>query len=284
MSQCRYDECDRPAETGKSRCRTCRRADRAQKPGAPGARPVKVLIIDIETSPNLGWIWGLWDQNVGLNQLEQVTDMMCFAAKWVGQPGTLFFSEHKDGRPAMVAAAHRLLDEADAVLHFNGRRFDVPHLNRCFLAEGLTPPSPYKQIDLLSVVRNRFKFPSNKLAYVSKALGLAGKAETGGFDLWKQCMNGEAKAWRTMEKYNRRDVEVLEEMLDILLPWIPNLPHAHLYGGTGTCPACNGDDVRGAGFYRTALSKFRQYRCYDCGSFFRSSKRESGVSIQAAAL
>jgi hypothetical protein len=282
LKQCRYESCGRTAEAGKSRCRTCRRDDKAGKRRFSG--PVRTLIIDIETSPNLGYFWGLWDQNIGLNQLEATTEMMCFAAKWVGEPEVMFSSEHRDGREAMVTGAHSLLDAADAVLHFNGRRFDVPHLNREFLLAGLTPPSPYKQIDLLSVVRNRFKFPSNKLAYVSKALGLAGKEETGGFDLWKGCMAGDAKAWKTMEKYNRRDVVVLEEMLDILLPWIPGLPHAHLYGGTGGCPACGGNDMRGAGFYRTALSRFRQYRCSDCGSIFRSSKREQGVSIQAAAL
>lgn len=281
MTHCRIDGCDRKAEAGRSRCRTCRRKGRR----APRHfNPVRTLIIDIETSPNLAYVWGLWDQNIGLNQLEDTTEVLCFAAKWLGEPGTMFFSEHRDGRRQMITAAHDLLDQADAVLHYNGRRFDMPHLNRAFLLAGLTPPRPYKQIDLLAVVRQRFKFPSNKLAYVSTALGLDGKEETGGFELWRKCMNGDAKAWRTMEKYNRRDVEVLEEIYEILLPWIPNVPNGHLYGGTGACPSCGGDHLVPAGLYRTSQSAFRQYRCSDCGSIFRSSKREAGAELRGAVL
>ena len=32
---------------------------------------MKKLVIDCETSPNLAYIWGLWNQNVGLNQIEK---------------------------------------------------------------------------------------------------------------------------------------------------------------------------------------------------------------------
>jgi chromosome partitioning protein len=30
---------------------------------------LKVLLLDIETSPNLAHVWGIWQQNVGLSQL-----------------------------------------------------------------------------------------------------------------------------------------------------------------------------------------------------------------------
>src|SRR5690348_2588211 len=127
---------------------------------------MRTLAIDIETSPNLADVWGLWQQNVGLNQLRESSEMLCFAAQFEDEP-VQFYSSWDDGQVGMAAAAHRLLDEADAVLHYNGRRFDVPHLNREMLAAGFRPPSPFKQIDLLREVKSTFQFPSYKLAYVA---------------------------------------------------------------------------------------------------------------------
>lgn len=245
---------------------------------------MRILSLDIETSPNLAYVWGLWNQNVGLNQLVSTTEMLCFAAKWMGEDEVMFFSSHRDGQAAMVAAARELLDEADVVMHFNGRKFDIPHLNRELILAGLTPPSPYSQIDLLQVVRKKFRFASNKLAHVSVALGLEGKVSHEGFDLWVKCMAGDDAAWARMEEYNRQDVVLLEELYHILLPWISNHPNRRLYGGNGGCPSCGSEDAPASkGFAYTKLSKFRQFRCSDCGSWFRSSRREEGVDLQQAA-
>lgn len=283
---CKY-ECGRTAEAGKLRCRTCRRADKGHdsviRPGGP-----RILLIDIETSPMVGYFWGTRNQFIGINQIIDPTRMLCFAAKYLGEPKVFFSSEHKQGRPAMVAEAHRLLDEADVIMHWNGQSFDTKHLNREFLEHGLTPPRPFKQVDLLLAVRKQFRFPSNKLAYVSQALESLGvpmgKEHTGGFDLWPQCMAGDAAAWRTMQTYNERDVTLLEELYEIMLPWVPNVPNRHLYGGTGACPACGSDRLHEDGLYRTPLSAFVQYRCADCGSWYRSSKRLHGARVQAAVL
>lgn len=278
---CKY-ECGRAAEAGKSRCRTCRRADAGQARPLVRSSAMRVLLLDIETSPNLAHVWGLWNNNVSLNQLQASTQMMCFAAKWLGEKPTYFLSEHKDGRPGMVLAAHALLDQADVVMHYNGKNFDVKHLNREFLEAGFTPPSPFKQIDLLLAVRKNFRFPSNKLQYVSTALGLAGKAKHEGHDLWVKCMAGDAAAWKRMEKYNRQDVLLLEELYEKLLPWIPSLPNRNLYGDSG-CPSCGSEDLYENGWAYTGASKFRQYRCGNCGTFFRGTKRHTGVELAQVA-
>jgi hypothetical protein len=277
LRPCRY-ECGRNAEPQATRCRTCRRHDRKDPTLSP-----RVLLLDIETSPLIVYTWGLWKQNVGLNQILEPTRMLCFAAKWLGEKGTYFFSEHTDGRDLMVAQAHALLDQADVVVHYYGSRFDVPHLNREFLEAGMTPPSPYRQVDLKFAVSKRFKLPSNKLQFVSQVLNLDGKVSHEGFDLWRKCLNGDPAAWQRMETYNRRDVTLLEEVYETLLPWIPGLPNRHLYGGDG-CPACGADDMVETGVYRTQLSAYPRYRCVACGGWSRGSKRISGVTIQEAAL
>ena len=157
---------------------------------------VKLLALDIETRPNLAHVLGLWDQNVGLKQLIEPVDMLCFAAKWFGDPQVHFRSVHGSSRGRMVKAAWKLMDEADVIVHYNGRTFDVPHLNREFLACGLKPPAPYQQVDLLQTVKRKFRFPSNKLAYVSEALGLGGKVSHEGHELWVKCMAGDKQAWQ----------------------------------------------------------------------------------------
>jgi hypothetical protein len=278
--QCRYS-CGRAAEKGASRCRTCRRADKAASSPVSLVRPspMRVLLIDIETSPNLAHVWGLWNNNVSLNQLQESTQMICFAAKWLGEKGTQFWSQHRDGRDGMVRAAWALFNQADVVMHYNGRSFDVKHLTREFIELGFVPPSPFKQIDLLLAVRKNFRFPSNKLQYVSTALGLEGKAKHEGHDLWVKCMAGDAAAWKRMERYNRQDVILLEQLYEKLLPWVPALPNRHLYGDYVGCPTCGANDLRANGYAYTGVSKFRQFRCGACGSFYRSNKREFGVEL-----
>lgn len=234
---------------------------------------MKALVVDIETVPHLAWVWGIWDQNIPINMIECPGDMICFAAKWLGEK--VYFYRGDD----MVQSAWNLLDEADVVIHYNGKKFDIPWLNTMFKQAGLLPPSPFKQIDLLSVAKKRFKLPSYKLQYVSTWLGLDGKAETGGFELWKGIMANDPKSWAKMAKYNKQDVVVTEKVYDELLPWIPGHPSHQLYDGVGDacCPTCGGGQLQKRGFAYTSVSKYQQYQCLMCGSYFRDTSRLLGV-------
>lgn len=97
---------------------------------------IKILTIDIETRPNLAYVWGLWDQNVGLNQIEETGSVISWAAKWHGEKKVYFASDYHDGHSEMVRRAWELLDEADAVVGYNSKAFDMKHLNREFVLEG----------------------------------------------------------------------------------------------------------------------------------------------------
>jgi len=252
------------------------------------------LMIDIETSPMLGYVWGLWQQNVGLSQIAEHTEVICFAAKWYGERAVEFRSIHGEGgKDAMIQRAHELLDQADAVTHYNGRRFDIPHLNREFLEAKLGPPSPFKQIDLLQTVKRQFRFPSNKLEYVSQRLGLAGKVKHEGFTLWLKFMAGDPKAIRDMKRYNVQDVRLLEDVYNDLKPWIVNHPNAALYlpaedleGGELRCPTCATTKVIRSGWAYTNQTKRQRYRCQaaGCGRWFQSGKRVSAVDGRPIAV
>lgn len=241
---------------------------------------MKILAIDIETSPNVVYTWGLFDQNVGLNQVISQTEVMCFAAKWLGQRKIHFYSTHHDGKAEMVQAAHDLLSEADVVMHYNGKQFDTKHLHREFLEAGLGPPEPFVELDLLTVVRSKFRFTSHKLQNITVQLGLEGKVAHSGFDLWRRCLDGDESAWRKMKAYNRQDVVLLEELYDMLRPWINNHPNHNLYDGRGGCPSCGSMSLVKRGVRRTSVSTFQRFHCQSCGAYSRSTKRDGSTSIR----
>lgn len=239
---------------------------------------MRVLTLDIETSPNLAHTWGLWQQNVGLPQLLESGEVICFAAKFEHEDKVRF---HKG--PALVPAAHRLLNQADVVVHFNGTSFDIPWLRSEMVRAHLTPPSPFAQIDLCRVVKQQFRFPSNKLEYVASELLGERKAPTGGHGLWIRCMAGDPKAWATMRSYNEQDVLLTERLYQRLKPWIVRLPNPRLYDGAvaeHTCPQCGSDDIRKRGTAYTALSSYQRYVCNQCGRWGRGKNLIQGVNVR----
>lgn len=241
--------------------------------------PMKILALDIETRPNMAMVWDLWQRNVPPSAVTQATAMLCWAAKWITDPEIHFRSTFHHGRDEMIQVMHSLLDEADAVVHYNGQKFDIPYINMEFVRLGLGPPSPYQQIDLLKVVRKSFNFPSNKLALVSKELGLEGKIENEGFPLWVKCMNDDPDAWERMKGYNIRDTELLEDLYFKLRPWATSLPSYGSLRGADICPACGSSRLESRGYQYTKTARYHRYQCKDCGKWSRSTKRNSGTGI-----
>ena len=247
---------------------------------------MKILLLDIETSPNTAHVWGLYNQNVSLNQLMESSYVMCWAAKWLGEKDVYFNSMMESSHKKMIKQIYSLLEEADAVIHYNGTKFDIPTLNKEFLLLGMAPPSPYKEIDLLKTSRSKFKFPSNKLDYVAQALGLGEKVKHIGHELWIRCMNKDKQAWDMMKKYNIQDVVLLEKVYEKMLSWIRNHPNHNWYTGSVVCPNCGGNHLVKRGTVCNSNTVYQRLRCKDCGKWSRSNKQikemkklQSAISI-----
>lgn len=229
---------------------------------------MKILLLDIETSLNKCWTFSLFKAYIPPKQIIEPQRVLCWAAKWLGDD-TVFYRNwnHKDH----ITKIHELLDKADAVIHFNGKAFDVKHLNREFLLNEMEPPSPFSDIDLLQTVRKRFKFPSNKLEWVTVELGYEGKIQNRGVQLWIDCQEGKRAAWQEMKEYNIRDITELEPIYFRLLPWIQSHPN---YGhwvevcdqDDRVCSKCGSTNIRKNGLERRTLVPYQRYRCKDCGS------------------
>lgn len=233
---------------------------------------MKILLLDIETAPNVAWVWGIFKENIPIDRIISSGYVLCWAAKWLGEDDILFDSIYNSTPKKMLKKIHKLIEEADVVIHYNGTRFDIPTLNKEFLLHNILPPAPYKQIDLLKVARSKFKFTSNKLDYVAKSLGVGEKTKHLGYQTWIRCMEKDPEAWEIMEEYNKQDVRILEAVYQRLLPWIPNHPNHGLYSDLMVCPSCGSDSLTRRGYSFTSAGKYQRYQCNACGSWCKDRK------------
>lgn len=247
----------------------------------------KVLLLDIETAPIRAYVWGIWNQNVGINQIESDWFCITWAAKWLFEDkvysGKLTPKEIKaQDDQRIIRGIWEMVNEADIVIAHNGEKFDMPKLNSRFIINGLQPPLPYQQIDTLKHIRRQFGFTSNKLDYVNKLLNLERKTETGGFELWERCMKGDQDALNLMEEYNINDVRILEETYLHIRAWIKPHPNMGLFILDETqsrCPSCGSADLQEAGkHYHTTANIYVACRCGNCGATAR--KRLADITIK----
>ena len=236
---------------------------------------MKILLVDIETAPNLAHVWGLWQQNVAINQIMESGYVLCWAAKWLDEEHIYYSSKQNHSSYEMLAGIHELLDQADAVVTYNGVKFDIPTLNREFIVHGFKPPSPYRNVDLLQTIKKQFRFPSNKLEYITKALGVDEKMKHIGHELWVRCINNDPEAWAMMQEYNINDVSIMEQVYLKLRGWVKQHANHGLYqDDKEVCPNCGSKHVHKRGFAYTHTNKYQRLVCTGCGNWFRATLAE----------
>lgn len=234
----------------------------------------KVLVFDIETAPSTAYIWRMWKENVGLEQLENEGYVLCWAAKWLDSDEVMSRTT-KWGKPEddrnVVESLWKLLDEADIVIAHNGKKFDVPVMNARFAVHKLGPPSNYKIIDTLAIAKAKFRFISNKLDALGKFLGLGRKTKHAGFGLWRGCMEGDEQSWKKMIEYNKQDVLLLEAVYKALRPWDSQHPALPLYGeqDSRACNVCGSTHVHQKGYDYTKTHTYKRWKCQECGHNMR---------------
>lgn len=247
----------------------------------------RVLILDIETAPNVVYTWGRYEQNA----IDVVEDwyIMSFSAKWLGEkkvttyalPDFQGYKRNMKNDKSLMVRIKSLLDEADFIVAHNGDNFDIRKINTRLLIHGMTPPIPYKSVDTKKLARKVFRFDSNKLDELGRQLGLGRKIDNGGFDLWKRCMAGEKAAWKEMKKYNEQDVYLLEKIYLTLRPWSTNHPNVGLIiDKPETCPICGEQhSLQSRGFRILKTGKRPSYQCNVCGGWSSGPVIKSEIKI-----
>lgn len=224
----------------------------------------------MEWKPATAYVWKMWDENISPDQLIDAGGLLCFSAIWSDKPNeVLFYSEWADGHQKMVEALHALFTEADAVITYNGDRYDNRKATGEFLLAGLTPPPPITSIDLLKTVK-QMGFVMNRLAYIGPMLQVGAKIKNAGFTLWKDVLDGNTVAQNKMRRYCEQDSKLLVKLYNKIKPYIKNHP---FIGTRGACGACDGKVLHSRGYRRTKNFKIQRLVCTSCGSW-QDGKRE----------
>lgn len=249
---------------------------KAVKPALSGP---KVLLFDIETAPILAHVWGLWDNNVALNQVISDWHLLSWSAKWLHDPATkVMYADQRNAKSieddkALLQGIWNLLDEADIVITQNGKAFDSKKLNARFIINKLPKPSSYKHIDTKIIASKVFGFSSNKLEYMTDKLNVKYKklkhTKFPGHEMWRECMKGNVDAWKEMETYNKYDVLALEELYHALIPWDNSINFNLYHDEEDHVCKCGSDKFIKNGFYYTSSGKYQKHKCKSCGAEHR---------------
>jgi len=232
----------------------------------------KILILDIEWRPVKAYVWRAWKENIRAAQIIEDGGLLCIGLKWADKPEIFIFSEWEHGHKGMLEEAHRMMMEADAIVTYNGNRYDLPKLTGEFLLHGLAALPPLTSIDLIKTVK-KFGFFQNNLAYVGRFLKIGRKMEHEGFSLWVKVMDGNEKAQRKMARYCKQDVRLTGQLYQKIRSFIVDHPHMGDHG-IDACGACGGKHLQSRGWRRTKGFRIQRIYCADCGSWQSGTRKK----------
>lgn len=266
----------------------------------------KIVTVDIERQSCL--VDGVWEAGdkrfIRPEQIVEPSRSICLAYQWISgyenDTKVHFAAEwdwkgFQDNTSATPGGGHRklielsrdLMDDADFIVSWNGKTFDLPHLRGAQILYDLKPPSPHIDIDLMREVKAQGKMMYYRLGVLSKQLGLEGKAETGGEALWRNLRFGQGdvlnRARRQMKHYNETDVQRTTDAYHRLQPWLKST-NLHLYEDPHSddfseprCPNCLSWNIQRRGIRRTKTRAYQQYCCNSCGKWSKSAKSLYGT-------
>lgn len=243
----------------------------------------RIALFDIETSPQEGKNWG-GIHEVDILEITRYSHMLAWSIKDLDGPILVkalpdypLYKRNKRSDKALVKDLHRRLSKYDICIAHNGNQFDLKYANARFAYYKLAPIPPFKTIDTCLAARKYFLFPSNKLNELLVFLGYPPKVKTGGYDLWRSCLQGNKKSWALMKEYNRYDVIGLEYVYKRLRPFISNHPNLTYFSGDISCPSCGSHKIIKR---RTRVFKNKtvdQMSCKECNRWFTINPRGSVI-------
>lgn len=240
----------------------------------------KILILDIETSPNVAYVWRFFKENVSAKQVLEHSHIMSFACKYLDDDKIFYAENRTNSDKDIIVQLNEVLDEAEMVVAHNGAKFDIPSIRGRALVHGIRPHSPVKIIDTCQIARREFNFPSNSLEYLTGILNCnvkkGGHKKFPGFELWLECLKQNEEAWDELREYNILDVIALEEVYLKMRPWITGHPNMGMHVDSNPeedrpiCPNCGSSHVHLRGYAYTQVGKYHKFCCQDCGGWSRS--------------
>lgn len=238
----------------------------------------RILFWDIETTPVLGWVWGLYDQNLQYGDVEQDWHVICAAWQWLGEDEIQSVVANGKNDLPVIKKLHSLISSADAIVAHNGNRFDWGKFMARVIYHKLPPVDQPIMIDTLLQAR-RFKFTSNKLDDLGNILDLGRKLHVPK-SKWIECAKGNKASIGEMVIYCEADIPPLVKLYERLRPYSKTSFNMNHYSNTPVCPKCLCPDIRQKGVRRTTVGMYQRYRCNGCQGWFQSTKRIRGIGLK----
>jgi hypothetical protein len=240
--------------------------------------PPKILLYDVETSPIVTATFSLYPDSI--NHENIIQDWFMISAAWKELGKKTIYSSAISDVPEMfdmvndfevVKSLRDAMQDADILIGHNSIRFDTKRLNARLIYHGLDPlPSGIQQVDTLKEVKKVAAFTSNKLDYLGATLLGEGKMETSK-GLWMRVIKGDTDAVKEMVIYNKKDVQLLEDVYLKLRPYMKGHPHIGVLHGEDrqySCPKCGSTNlIQIKNRYSAAGVKKIQKQCADCHGY-----------------
>lgn len=265
-------------------------------PIAAGVRN-RILILDVERCAGISQqFW--WDRGDLKNRYihhetvirEPRTTIVC--AKWYDQPDVIRLTEwDKGGRGPFLKAVHALMAQADIIVGHNLDNADAPWLEGDFHLPRighkhrptLPPLPPFKTVDTLKVLRQRFKSgaPFKSLAAVTQILGIPTKTDHYDRDAMERAVSGSVEDRVRLTDYCAGDVIATQWLYDWERPHIKNHPALFVDGEDKlrVCNRCGSTTTDVAKRYVANVLTYSMRRCPTCGGYSRLSIEPERMSI-----
>lgn len=238
----------------------------------------KILLLDIETSPGLGWFFD-FKKEYNIVEVKQQPFLLSIAWQWLGDDSIHVktirdFNEKAEYTDEddydLCNLIHELFGKADVIVAHNGNQFDVKFINARLIKHRFTPPSPYQTADTLTMHRSIASVPSHRLDYLARYYGIGHKLPHSGKDTWLGCLRNDKTSWNTMVRYNRHDVLLLRELYLLIRGWPKTHPNLARITGNRVCPRCHSKNIimRKRHLKYVMTRQVSRYSCNDCGRWF----------------
>jgi uncharacterized protein YprB with RNaseH-like and TPR domain len=243
----------------------------------------RVIVFDIETLPLKAYAWDVWKQDLNPSQIIDDWVMLSWASKDLmrGEVRSDILTPkeaRKRNDRRIVESLWEEFNNASILIGQNIVDFDIPKANTRFLYHGMIPPSPYRTVDTLKILKYNFRFSYNRLDYINTQLGLTPKMSNDGFPLWVKCADGDQKSLDDMSDYNRQDILSGEELYLAVRAWDTRHPNIGLFYDDleKRCKNCGSTSLEKLGkSYQTALGIYDCLRCNNCGAVGRKAKNKT---------
>jgi len=241
------------------------------------------LFWDIETSPNLAYIWRPgYKISVTHDNIIKERAIICICYKWEkeNKVHTLVWDEGCDIKLCKDFMA--VMEQADEMVAHNGDRFDMKWFRARCLKHDIGVPKDVTTVDTLKLSRAKFELNSHRLDYIAKFLLGYGKIDTS-FGLWKGVLDGCEKSMAHMVRYCKRDVKILQEVYEYIVKYTKVKTHVGVLEGQDgwTCPSCGSSHVirDGKRIGATGVSRQRM-QCQDCGHKYLISQANTAKYVE----